>query len=125
MGLVKRLVMSGIQHNLIGFDRTVEKLHRGSRTFLCYAQNQGLFKEDRGCIAWLESCSNPQRSQEARQAARNELVKRGQTAVGKGLRVPSVRVQELCNNELVSARRPRIGQNLPILLIYPSKLAWI
>ena len=41
MGLVKRLVMSGIQHNLIGFDRTVEKLHRGSRTFLCYAKNQG------------------------------------------------------------------------------------
>ena len=49
--------MSGIQHNLIGFDRTVEKLHRGSRTFLCYAQNQGLFKEDRGCIARLGEIS--------------------------------------------------------------------
>jgi len=113
--------MSGIQHNLIGFDRTVEKLHRGSRTFLCYAQNQGLFKEDRGCIAWLGPVTTHERSQEARQAARNELVKRGQTAVGKGLRVRRVRIQELCNNELVSARRPRTGQNLPISLIYPSK----
>ena len=39
------------------------------RLVLCYAQNQGLFKEDRGRIAWLGSRSNHERSQEARQAA--------------------------------------------------------
>ena len=121
MGLVKRLVMSGIQHNLIGFDRTVEKLHRGSRTFLCYAQNQGLFKEDSGCIAWLASCSSPRAIARSPRGSKERAC---QKEVKLPLETDCESVYKTCAIMSLFLLVVRgLGQNLPILLIYVSKLA--